>query len=63
MVVHANSSEDLPAPHDRAADLGWDPSTPVLAEMAKRVRSRLASEAEGSHGVFGDHSASIASDS
>ena len=49
-------------PHDGERRLPWDSSTPVLAEVANRVRARLAAEADAPHDTVAEHTASIAND-
>lgn len=62
MVAHTNASAHPTVVCDGDAHLWWVPSTPVLIEVAQRVRMRLAAEAEASQHVFVSHSASIPDD-
>lgn len=62
MTAHANTSEQLTAPDHDGAPVGWVPSSPVLEEVAQRVRRRLKAETKVPRHVFVGHTASIPDD-
>lgn len=65
MAARTNTSELFTVVRDGTVQqLRWVrvPSTPVLVEVAQRVRTRLAAEAETTRPVFVGHSASIPDD-
>lgn len=60
MVANISPSEVHSAvPRDGERHMPWDASTPVLAEVANRVRARLAAEADAPHDTVTEHPASI----